>query len=84
MDENRILVVGGDKTTEVMDLTDEERFEVSAGPALAKERYQCAAVALDGRVLVAGGADAEGPLKTTELLDVATMTFSRGPGVAAR
>jgi hypothetical protein len=48
---------------------------------MLSKRDGCAAVALDARrVLVAGGRDKNGHShRTTEILDVATMTFAPGP-----
>jgi hypothetical protein len=54
------------------------------GPEMLSARYGCSAVALlEGnprRVLVVGGCDSGSvTLKTTEVLDLDTMAFSRGP-----
>ena len=79
-------------TTEVLDL---ETLTFTQGPNMLSARYGCAAVRLDAdRILVAGGEmsserddddddDDDGDdyerLKTTEVFDINTMTFSIGP-----
>ena len=89
LDADRALVVGGWKlrSTELLHLGDDDDLRVARGPALATDRYNCAVVALDAtRILVAGGlggAGDTGALRTTEILDLATMAFSPGPSMGS-
>ena len=91
LDARRILVVGGGdvdddsmETTEVLDLG---TMVFTQGPNLLSLRTGCAVVRLDAhRCLVVGGRDGRDGrdyggdnLDTTEVLDVATMTFAAGP-----
>ena len=92
--DGRILIAGGcgggdgapQSTTEILDI---ETMTFSPGPRMSAARAHCGAVALDrSRVLIAGGAEdpsgAEGGSRSTEVLDLATMTFSAGPDMGAR
>ena len=88
LDARRILVVGGFgrggylATTEVLDL---DTMAFTPGPTLLSARRAISAVRLDaGRCLVVGGCDGEvgvedKNLDTTEVLDIATLTFTAGP-----
>jgi uncharacterized coiled-coil protein SlyX len=84
---NKVLIVGGasTNTTELLDL---DTMAFSYGPRMDTMRHGCAAVPVpqnggdSQRCLIIGGFDGfEGGLhtKTTEVLDVGTMTFAPGP-----
>ena len=90
LDARRILVAGGGdengshRTTEILDVA---TMTFAPGPEMLSGRFGCSAVALEGsprRVLVVGGCDnGEVSFNTTEVLDLDTMTFSRGPTMRA-
>jgi hypothetical protein len=87
LDARRVLVAGGrdnhgrHMTTEILDVA---TMTFRAGPEMLSGRTGCSAVALlEGnprRVLVVGGRDGDyNNVSTTEVLDLGTMAFSRGP-----
>ena len=90
LDARRVLVAGGRdengslKTTEILDVA---TMTFAPGPEMLSKRRGCSAVALEGnprRALIVGG---RGPdcvnLNTTQVLDLDTMAFSRGPTMRA-
>jgi hypothetical protein len=95
LDARRVLVAGGEdennipqRTTEILDIA---TMTFAPGPEMLSTRIGCSAVALENprRVLVVGGCDYFDDvdlnttevsfLNTTEVLDLDTMAFSRGP-----
>jgi hypothetical protein len=93
LDARRILVVGGQDndgalaSTELLDLG---TMAFTPGPTMRSLRFACAAVRLDAhRCLVVGGKnedveedeedEEDNYLSSTEVLDIATMTFTAGP-----
>jgi hypothetical protein len=71
-------------------ILDLETMEFSPGPRLATPRAFAAASRLDdARLIVVGGADGAGArcgrcYATTEVLDIASLTFAPGPTLRAR
>jgi len=93
---NKVLVAGGAlstyccATTETTSIYDPATNTFSAGASMNYKRGSFSGVLLsDGRVLVAGGyghrsgtTDADAILKTTELYDPATNTWTNGPDLS--
>ncbi|CAJ1333331.1 unnamed protein product, partial [Effrenium voratum] len=72
-------------STELLDLSS---MVFSAGPRMGTRRNFCATALLQpggpaqkGLLLVLGGSDGSSSLDSTEVLDVAKMTFMPGPGM---
>ncbi|KAJ1459202.1 hypothetical protein M885DRAFT_613725 [Pelagophyceae sp. CCMP2097] len=82
----RVIVFGGlldrsaSSTTEVLDM---QTMAFAAGPDMLTARYCHAAVQMDGnRLLVVGGRDGDGEdLNTTEIFQLASLTFTPGPNM---
>jgi hypothetical protein len=89
----KVLIAGGDNTNGIprasTELYDPATNAVVDGPAMKTPRSGHTATAIPsgphaGRILFAGGTDADGSkLSSTELYDPATNTFSPGPVIGA-
>jgi hypothetical protein len=89
LDAKRLLVVGGEESaslasSEILDL---QTMAFTPGPTMRSARDGCSAVRLDAhRCLVVGGRNVGernvSALSSTEVLDIASMTFTVGPNMA--
>lgn len=88
LNDGRVLIVGGQNqddnesyTADIFDPTTNTFSPLPEGSNMTQARFQPVAASLpDGKVLIAGGFNAnDGYLKSSELFDPATNTFTAGP-----